>query len=82
MDDVNPEEDGTDAHMRTLTLQQVNVKTTMLAKIDEALRAISKGTYGICDSCGNLIRKQRLQAQPFSKTCIHCQSEMERGRLK
>ena len=82
MDDVNPEEDGTDAHMRMVTLQQVGVQNQMLNKIEEALRAIAKGTYGICDSCGNLIRKQRLQAQPFSKTCIYCQSEMELGRIK
>lgn len=79
MDDVNPEEDGTDAHMRMVTLQQLGTQRTILAKIEESLVAIEKGTYGICDNCGCRIGKQRLQAQPFSKTCINCQSEMERS---
>ena len=48
--------------------------------IDEAIRAITEGAYGACESCGNLIEKPRLHALPFAKNCIKCQSEMERGR--
>ena len=35
------------------------------------------GTYGICDMCGQLIRKPRLMNLPFVRTCMECQSEME-----
>lgn len=79
-EDDNPEEDGTDAIMRLNTLAEVHTHQETLAKINEALKAIERGTYGICDHCGQLIRQQRLQAQPFSKTCIKCQTELERAR--
>ncbi len=77
-DEVNPEEDGTDAFMRLQTLEQVSSQHQIIANINEALRAIEKGTYGVCDTCGELISKQRLAVLPFAKNCIKCQSEMER----
>jgi RNA polymerase-binding protein DksA len=77
-DEINPEEDGTDAFMRLQTLEQVSSQQQIIANIDESLRAIEKGTYGVCDMCGVLISKQRLTVLPFAKNCIQCQSEMER----
>lgn len=77
-DEVNPEEDGTDAFMRLQTLEQVSSQQQIITNIDEALRAIEKGTYGVCDNCGELINKPRLAVLPFAKNCIKCQSEMER----
>lgn len=79
-DEVNPEEDGTDAFMRLQTLEQVSSQHQIIANIDEALRAIEKGTYGVCDMCGELISKPRLAVLPFAKNCIKCQSEMENPR--
>ena len=79
-DEINPEEDGTDAFMRLQTLEQVSSQHQIIANIDESLRAIEKGSYGICDMCGELINKQRLAVVPFAKNCIKCQSEMERPR--
>jgi len=78
-DEVNPEEDGTDAFMRLQTLEQVSSQHQIIANIDEALRSIEKGTYGVCDMCGELISKPRLSVLPFAKNCINCQAEMERG---
>lgn len=77
-DESNPEEDGTDAFMRLQTLEQVSSQHQLIANIDEALRSIDKGAYGVCDTCGELIGKQRLAVLPFAKNCIKCQSEMER----
>lgn len=77
-DEINPEEDGTDAFMRLQTLEQVSSQQQIITNIDEALRAIEKGTYGCCDACGELINKPRLAVLPFAKNCIRCQSEMER----
>ena len=77
-DETNPEEDGTDAFMRLQTLEQVSSQQQLIANIDEALRSIEKGTYGVCDTCGELISKPRMTVLPFAKNCIKCQSEMER----
>jgi len=77
-DEINPEEDGTDAFMRLQTLEQVGSQHRDIANIDDALRSIEKGTYGICDMCGELISKPRLAVLPFATNCVKCQSEMER----
>jgi DnaK suppressor protein len=79
-DEVNPEEDGTDAFDRLFALERAGNDQDIIFTIDEAIRAIDGGKYGVCDGCGNLIEKPRLHALPFAKNCIKCQSEMERGR--
>lgn len=77
-DEINPEEDGTDAFMRLQTLEQVSSQQQLVTNIDESLRLIEKGSYGVCGQCGGLISKPRLTVLPFAKNCIKCQSEMER----
>jgi DnaK suppressor protein len=42
--------------------------------IDDALRKITRGRYGICEGCGDLISKPRLEAMPFARLCIACKS--------
>jgi DnaK suppressor protein len=43
-------------------------------EIDHALAKIETGTYGVCESCGTLIPKNRLEALPFARLCIACKS--------
>ena len=70
--------DGTNQTLRLQALNQVENINRTIQKIDEALHRIEDGTYGICTSCGQLIRKPRLLNQPFVLTCMECQNEMER----
>ncbi len=71
------DEDGSDVFMRLQNLSQVDSQNKVIQKIDEALHRIADGTYGICEMCGQLIRKPRLMNLPFVHTCMECQSEME-----
>lgn len=48
-----------------------------LNKIDEALRKLNEGTYGICEDCGQEISEKRLNALPFVIYCIECQQKRE-----
>lgn len=75
---VGEDEDGSDVFMRLQNLSQVDSQNKIIQKIDEALQRISEGTYGICEVCGQLIRKPRLLNLPFVHTCMECQSEMEK----
>lgn len=45
---------------------------TELHRIDVALRKLDNGTYGICESCGNPIAPERLEAIPWVGLCIDC----------
>ena len=80
IDRAGEDEDGSDSFMRLQNLGQVGEQNKTLQKIEEALHRIDDGTYGICDICGQLIRKARLQHLPFAHTCMECQSEMESNR--
>ena len=71
------DDDGSDAFIRLQNLSQVDSQNKVIQKIDEALHRIAEGTYGICEVCGQLIRKPRLMNLPFVHTCMECQSEME-----
>ena len=77
IDRAGEDEDGSDSFMRLQNLGQVGEQNKTLQKIDEALHRIEDGTYGICEICGQLIRKPRLRHLPFAHTCMECQSAME-----
>lgn len=49
-----------------------------LQAVEEALERIEDGSYGICESCEEEIAPERLEALPFTRLCVSCQSEMER----
>jgi DnaK suppressor protein len=43
-------------------------------EIDHALAKIANRSYGICENCGRLIPKPRLEALPYARLCIDCKS--------
>jgi RNA polymerase-binding protein DksA len=49
-----------------------------LAQIERALSHIDDGSYGVCDSCGNPIGKNRLMAVPHATLCMSCKQREER----
>ncbi len=49
-----------------------------ISQIDNALKKIQSGNYGICESCGKSINKQRLQAILFVNLCVKCKEDEER----
>ena len=49
----------------------------LILKIEEALDRIEKGTFGICEVCGEGISEERLQARPVTTLCIDCKTEEE-----
>ena len=49
-----------------------------LLLIDEALDAIDRDEYGMCEECEEPINEKRLLLMPFTRVCVRCQSEIER----
>ena len=78
-DSVNSEEDGTDAFERQFALELARSENDLVFEIDEALRRLGQGEYGICEECDCLIGKARLKALPFTRMCIECKSAQENG---
>lgn len=47
-----------------------------LHEVDAALARIEKGAYGRCESCGNEIPTERLEARPVARLCVTCQRRL------
>ena len=75
-------EDGTDNFNRESALKLVSSEQDLVYEIDEALRRIEHGTYGICEVSGKAIERERLKVLPHARHCVEVQSEMERGRTR
>ena len=66
---------------RELDLLLQEREQTRLEGIEIALTRIESDDFGYCDECGEEISKKRLLAVPLARTCINCQSNIERNRL-
>ena len=53
-----------------------------LEDIDEALRKIEEGTFGVCETCAKPIDPPRLEVVPQARFCISCQEQEERSGPK
>lgn len=51
----------------------------LMSKIEEAIQRIDDGEYGICESCGEDISIERLEARPVTTLCIDCKKKQEAG---
>src|SRR5512135_2606848 len=59
--------------------QIVEIESRELEQIERALKRIVEGVYGRCEFCGGKIAEARLNALPYTNSCIDCQRENERS---
>ena len=62
---------------KNFTIRLKERERKLLKKIEEAIDRIDKGTFGICDSCGEEISYNRLNARPVTTYCIECKTQQE-----
>ena len=58
-----------------------NTDREVLQLVDEALRRIRGGAFGVCVECGAELNKKRLEAVPWARYCVSCQEKKEKGLL-
>ena len=58
----------------------IHMKTELLARINEAVRQIDDGAYGVCGDCAQDISPSRLRAMPFAVRCRDCEEIREDAR--
>jgi DnaK suppressor protein len=73
---------GTDNFDREFALSLVSSEQEALYEIEEAIKRLEHGTYGLCEMCEKPIRKERLEAVPFARFCVACQSNFEKDRRR
>ncbi|HCC68769.1 MAG TPA: transcriptional regulator, TraR/DksA family protein, partial [Nitrospiraceae bacterium] len=63
---------------RDINLSRLSTQKEDLTKMDESLRKLAEGTYGVCEDCGKEISEERLKALPFAIYCRDCQEKKEK----
>ena len=69
---------GSDAYDRDFALSLLSQEQDALYEIDQALKRIELGTYGVCEMSGKSIPHARLEAIPFARFTVECQSQLEK----
>jgi DnaK suppressor protein len=68
---------ASDERDREINLLLGDRERKKLEQVDDALQRLDAGEYGECEECGGEIASGRLEAMPFSRLCVTCQSEFE-----
>ena len=71
---------GSDAYDRDFALSLLSQEQDALYEIEEALKRVEAGTYGMCEMSGKPIPHPRLEAIPFARCTVECQSQIEKQR--
>ena len=75
--------DNVDAAVDTandeISSQLAELESRELGQIEHALKRIAAGVYGRCEYCSGKISEARINALPYTNSCIDCQRENERS---
>ncbi len=69
---------GSDAYDRDFALSLLSQEQDALYEIEQALKRIEQGVYGECEISGKSIPHARLEAIPFARYTVECQSQLEK----
>jgi RNA polymerase-binding transcription factor DksA len=76
---------GSDAYEKDFALSLLSQEQDALYEIEEALKRIETGSYGVCEMSNKPIPYARLEAIPFARFTVDCQQQLEkenRGRRR
>jgi DnaK suppressor protein len=71
-DDVDPDEETDESEEYSNKMSIIQTLKERLADIELALKKISNGKYGICESCRKEISLKILDTSPESRLCKEC----------
>ena len=66
-----------DTYEREMSMNIVSSEQEVLYQIDDALKRLDEGSFGICQQCTKPILMSRLKAVPYASLCIECQRAKE-----
>ena len=78
MAEPSADEADVDAYEREKTWALIQRLQAKLESVEHAIHAAERGTYGICEGCGQPIDPARLEILPEATMCLDCQRQLER----
>ncbi len=76
---TNPADLGSDNYELEFTLSLLEGERELLKEIDNALKRIDEGVYGICEATGQAIPRDRLRFEPWARYTVEYASLLEKG---
>ncbi|MCB5267084.1 MAG: TraR/DksA C4-type zinc finger protein [Candidatus Cloacimonetes bacterium] len=73
---------GSDTNLMEHTVMMMESEREKIRLLNDAMRRIQDGTFGICEMCGDLIPDKRLEILPYATLCIDCKGKMEEKKRK
>ncbi len=69
---------ASDTYDREFSLGLASNERQSLYELDDAIKKIEEGIFGICEECKSLISRTRLKVVPFARLCVKCQEKREK----
>jgi RNA polymerase-binding transcription factor DksA len=73
---------GSDTYDREKTFMLAARENKYLSELNDAMRRIDDGTYGICMICNKDIEKERLEVVLVAKYHVQCKKQLEKVKNK
>ncbi len=71
-----------DTYEREVSMNIVSSEQELLYQVDDALKRLDDGSFGVCQQCSQPITMSRLKAVPYASLCIACQRTKEQQKNK
>jgi DnaK suppressor protein len=68
---------GSDTNLMEQTVMMMEQERDKIRLLNDALRKIYNGSFGVCEMCGENINETRLEMIPHAIYCISCMEKME-----
>ncbi len=68
---------ASDTYERELSMNIASSEQRILYQIDDALKRLDEGSFGVCEECSRTITMSRLKAVSYASMCINCQRSEE-----
>jgi DnaK suppressor protein len=73
-----PDDESSEEAAIELELDRLVAEDGLGYRVNDALERIREGTFGLCESCGEWISRERLRLVPYAEVCPRC---LRRGEL-
>lgn len=68
---------GSDTNLMEQTVMMMEGERDKIRLLNDAMRKIADGNFGICEMCGENIQEARLELLPYAIYCVSCKEKME-----
>jgi RNA polymerase-binding protein DksA len=68
---------SSDNYEQEITMGLIETEEREMHEIDEALKRLDDGSFGVCEGCSGEIKAARLKAIPNARLCVKCKQKEE-----